>query len=38
MHFANLYVFHRIRRRARAAHLPAPALPHGRAVFEPAPV
>jgi len=33
MHFANLYVFHRIRRRARAAVLPAPVAPHGRIDF-----
>lgn len=36
MHFANLYVFHRIRRRARAATLPAPVEPHGRMALSPA--
>jgi hypothetical protein len=29
MHFANLYVFHRIRRRASAATMPVPVAPHG---------
>ena len=29
MHFANLYVFHRIRRRARAHEMPAPIAHHG---------
>ena len=29
MHFANLYVFHRIRRRAVAHTMPAPLAPHG---------
>jgi hypothetical protein len=28
MHFANLYVFHRIRRRAKLAMLPPPVVPH----------
>lgn len=28
MHFANLYVFHRIRRRAKIAHLPPPVAPN----------
>ena len=28
MHFVNLYVFHRIRRRARIASLPPPVAPH----------
>jgi len=37
MHFANLYVFHRIRRRARAASLPPPVLPHGRLDLSAAP-
>ena len=36
MHFANLYMFHRIRRRARAASMPAPIAPHGRIDFAPA--
>jgi hypothetical protein len=36
MHFANLYVFHRIRRRARAVHLPAPLAAHGRLDLAPA--
>jgi hypothetical protein len=36
MHFANLYVFHRIRRRARAATFPAPIEPHGRVALTPA--
>ena len=27
MHFANLYMFYRIRRRARLAHMPPPVLP-----------
>ena len=27
MHFANLYVFHRIRRRAKVAHMPPPVPP-----------
>ena len=36
MHFANLYVFHRIRRRASAAVLPAPVAPHGRIDLLPA--
>jgi hypothetical protein len=31
MHFANLYVFYRIRRRARLAQLPPPAIPQMRA-------
>jgi hypothetical protein len=30
MHFANLYVFHRIRRRARIAELPPPVAPQMR--------
>jgi hypothetical protein len=30
MHFANLYVFHRIRRRARIATLPPPVVPQMR--------
>jgi hypothetical protein len=34
MHFANLYVFHRIRRRARASTMPAPLAPHGRVQLE----
>ena len=29
MHFANLYVFHRIRRRATIHTMPAPLAPHG---------
>lgn len=29
MHFANMYVFHRLRRRARAHVMPAPLAPHG---------
>ncbi|MEZ4221610.1 MAG: hypothetical protein R3B13_11835 [Polyangiaceae bacterium] len=28
MHFFNMYLFHRIRRRARAAELPPPVAPH----------
>src|SRR5687767_14990869 len=28
MHFMNMYVFHRIRRRARIAELPPPVAPH----------
>jgi hypothetical protein len=32
MHFANLYVFHRIRRRAKIAVLPPPVAPHMRVV------
>jgi hypothetical protein len=28
MHFCNLYLFHRIRRRARLASLPPPVEPH----------
>ena len=36
MHFANLYVFHRIRRRAHAVYLPAPIEPHGRMGLTPA--
>ena len=36
MHFANLYVFHRIRRRARAGSMPAPIVPHGRVALTPA--
>jgi hypothetical protein len=31
MHFANLYVFYRIRRRARLAYLPPPVVPQMRA-------
>ncbi len=30
MHFGNLYVFHRIRRRARLAELPPPVVPQAR--------
>ena len=33
MHFTNLYIFYRIRRRARLAHLPPPVLPQMRAQF-----
>ncbi len=29
MHFANLYLFHRIRRRMRLAHVPPPVMHHG---------
>jgi len=29
IHFGNLYVFHRIRRRARMGELPPPVAPHG---------
>jgi hypothetical protein len=36
MHFANLYVFHRIRRRARAHEMPAPLAPHGHVQLSPA--
>jgi hypothetical protein len=28
MHFFNMYLFHRIRRRAKIAELPPPVLPH----------
>jgi predicted phosphodiesterase len=31
MHFTNLYIFYRIRRRARLAHLPPPVVPQMRA-------
>lgn len=34
MHFANLYVFHRIRRRGRAQSMPAPLAPHGHVALE----
>jgi hypothetical protein len=34
MHFANLYVFHRIRRRSRAHAMPAPLAPHGQVQFQ----
>jgi hypothetical protein len=30
MHFFNMYLFHRIRRRSRLAAMPPPVLPHGR--------
>jgi hypothetical protein len=30
MHFGNMYLFHRIRRRARLAQLPPPVVPHYR--------
>ena len=36
MHFFNLWVFHRVRRGARPAEIPAPIAAHGR--IEPAPV
>lgn len=35
MHFANLYVFHRIRRRAQAPTMPAPVAPHGHLALTP---
>jgi hypothetical protein len=39
MHFANLYIFYRIRRRARVAVLPPPVVPHMHApAFTPAAV
>jgi len=34
MHFANLLVFHRIRRRAKIAHLPPPVAPQMRVIAE----
>lgn len=36
MHFANLYVFHRIRRRVRATSFPAPIAPQGHVAMSPA--
>jgi hypothetical protein len=33
MHFANMYVFHRIRRRAKIAVLPPPVAPQTRIVY-----
>jgi hypothetical protein len=38
MHFANLYVFYRIRRRARLAYLPPPVLPQMRTPMQAAAV